>query len=186
VFDRLALPSARQFYEGEGFKMSRPNSQGWCMAKGQPLCHKSESGRSLSVNLNHGGFRCFGCGAKGDQIKYVQLRDRCDFKTACKSLGIWRGNITADERTEISRREQEREWHRQRNAARKEAERRERVDICSELHTAVRLYRAVDQELQRIGPQAEDQWSALPPLLDDWRMTESNYCRVARLENPYE
>jgi hypothetical protein len=186
TLDRSLLLPPRTFYEREGFSLARPGRNAWTMAKGQPPCHTSKSGRSFSVNLNHGGFQCFGCGAKGDQIKYAMLRDRCDFKTACKTLGIWREGITAAERVEITRREQEREWHRQREVDKKETERRQRVDLGNELRTAVRLYRKADAELQKLGPGADEHWAALSLLLDDWRATESDYCRAARLDNPYE
>ena len=64
-------------------------------------------------------------------------------------------------------------------------DRRERLQFRDELHFTVRLYQRIDGELHEIGPQAEDHWSALPYLLDDWRMTESAYCRAAGLEDPY-
>jgi hypothetical protein len=52
--------------------------------------HKNKSHRSLSVNLEHGGFHCFGCDAKGGGlIDFVMLRDHCDFKTAAMGLGAW-------------------------------------------------------------------------------------------------
>lgn len=185
-FDRSALPPAQSFYASEGFTLARANGRGWAMAKGQPPCHKSTSGRSFSLNVTHGGFKCFGCGTQGDMVKFVMIRDCCDFKTAAKTLGAWRGNITGEQRLEIIRREQEREWHRQREEQRKESERRTRVALADELHTTVRLYRTVGGELQRLGPGAEDQWATLPFLLDDWRITESDYCRAAGLDNPYE
>jgi hypothetical protein len=186
ALDRSLLLPPRTFYEREGFALARPGRNAWTMAKGQPPCHTSKSGRSFSVNLNHGGFQCFGCGAKGDQIKYAMIRDRCDFKTACKTLGIWREGITSAERVEITRREQEREWHRQREEQRKESERRNRIALADQLHTTVRLYQKTSGELQKLGPGADDHWAALSLLLDDSRMTEADYCRAARLDNPYE
>jgi hypothetical protein len=158
------------------------------MAKGQPLCHKSESGRSLSVNLNHGGFRCFGCGAKGDQIKYVQLRDRCDFKTACKTLGIWREGVTADERMQITRREQERNWFREREQKREEDTKRALIDARQHLHTTATIYRETAEKLHKLGPvvEAEPLWALLSPTLDVLRIEESEYCRAAGLQDPYD
>jgi hypothetical protein len=183
-FRRELLPPARHFYEHELGKLSRP-SRGW--VRGRCPFHESKSGLSFSVNLDSGGFYCFGCEAKGgDVVAFVRLRDRCDFKTACQSLGVWHANVTADERVKITRLQQEREWHREREAEQKKNERRARLDLRNELHTAVKLYRRVDGELHRLGPEAEDHWSALPPLLDDWRLSEAAYCVVARLENPYE
>ena len=82
------LPPARSFYQGEGFKLARVNSKGWAMATGQPPCHKSTSGKSLSINVNHGGFVCFGCGKKGSMIDFVMLSYHLSFKDAKKKLGL--------------------------------------------------------------------------------------------------
>lgn len=188
-FDRSSLPVARSFYEGEGFRLGRANSQGWARAQGQPPCHQSRSGKSFSVNLNHGGFACHGCGAKGDMLKFVMLRDSCSFKAACQTLGCWRKGLTFAEQTEILRRQQERAWHRAHEAEQKEAERRERLQLRDELHTTVRIYYHLGTLLHELGqepvPAAEPIWFALPLTLDDWRLTESEYCRVSRLEDPY-
>jgi hypothetical protein len=88
-FQRELLPPARTFYERElGGKLSRPNSKGWAMAS-CPF-HQSKSGKSFSLNINSGGFHCFGCDAKGgDVLDFVKLRDGVDFPTAARSLGAW-------------------------------------------------------------------------------------------------
>src|SRR5215472_14762369 len=99
-FRRELLPPPRAFFEREGFSLARPGRNGWAIAKGQPPCHRSKSGRSLSVNVDHGGWHCFGCGEHGDQIRFVMIRDHSNFKTACKVLGIWREGLTATERLE--------------------------------------------------------------------------------------
>jgi len=183
-FDRAALPPTRNFYEAELGRLSRP-SRGW--ARGNCPFHKSKSGLSFSVHLDSGAFHCFGCGLKGgDVVSFVRLRDRCDFKTACQTLGVWRGDLTPADRLEIERLKLEREWQRQREAERQANDRRERLQLRDELHTSVRLYLHVDGELHEIGPEAEDHWGALSSLLDDWRLTESAYCRAAGLEDPYE
>jgi hypothetical protein len=182
-FIRELLPPPRACYERENGPLG-PERRGW--AQGRCPFHKSKSGRSFSVNLATGGFHCFGCDARGgDVIAFVMLRDHISFVEACKTLGCWR-NVTADERTAITRRNQEREWNRQRETEQADAERRTRLQVRDELHTTVRLYQQLDGELHEIGPQAEEHWSALPYLLDDWRLTESSYCTVSRLENPYE
>ena len=184
MFERTELPPAHSFYEREIGRLTRP-SRSW--ARGDCPFHQSKSHTSFSVNLDSGGFFCHGCGVKGgDVVAFVRLRNRCSFKMACQTLGIWRGSITPAERVEITRRQQEREGQLRREAKQKEAERQERLQLRDELHTSVRLYQKFDGELHQIGPQAEDQWSVLPPLLDDWRMTESDYCRAAGLDNPYE
>jgi CHC2 zinc finger len=187
VVDRSQLPSARDFYQREGFKFFRPNSKGWVMCQGSPPCHKSRSAKSFSVNIEHGGFQCFGCGAKGDLFGYVMLRDRCDFKTACKSLGCWR-NVSADERTAITQRRQEAEWQRCREIERSESERRERLKLRDELLTTTRIYYRLVTLLDQVGPTgtiAESCWSALPPTFDCLRLEESAYCKASRLEDPY-
>jgi DNA primase len=158
------------------------------MAQGQPPCHKSKSGRSFSVNLSHGGWYCFGCGQHGDQIQYVMLRDGCDFQASCKTLGIWRDRITPQERLEITRREHERRWNRRREQQAEETRRRLRLSARARLHMTADIYREADATLHRLGPvpEAEPYWAILPPALDVLRIEESEYCRAAGLENPYE
>jgi hypothetical protein len=86
-FRRELLPPARAFYEGEVGKLTRP-SRGW--AKANCPFHKSKSGTSFSVNIETGGFHCFGCDARGgDLIDFVMLRDHLSFKAAAQSLGAW-------------------------------------------------------------------------------------------------
>jgi len=87
-FRRESRPPARAFYARELGKLGRPNGKGWAMAR-CPF-HKSESGRSFSINVDSGGFHCFGCDAKGgDVISFLMLLEGYDFKTACKVLGCW-------------------------------------------------------------------------------------------------
>ena len=87
-FRRELLPNPRQFYEREIGKLTRPNSKGWCL--GRCPFHESKSGKSFAVNVNSGGFTCFGCGSHGgDVIAFVRLSDRCDFRSACQRLGAW-------------------------------------------------------------------------------------------------
>ena len=65
--------------EGKG----KPNGQGWILAV-CPL--HGDSAPSLSINLKHGGFQCFGCGEKGDLIKFHSLLYRMTFSDAMKDL----------------------------------------------------------------------------------------------------
>ncbi len=186
-FDKSALPPARGFYERELVRLSRANRKGWAQAN-CPF-HRSKGGFSFSVNLDSGGFHCFGCDVKGgDVIAFVRRRYRLNFKEAAQQLGAW-GDITAEERTSLVRRRQEREWNRAREAERTQADRRERLQLRDELLTTVRLYHELDGKLHELGPagsEAERCWSALPPTLDCWRLEESAYCHVAGLENPCE
>jgi DNA primase len=41
---------------------------------------------SLSINPTNNLFQCFGCGAAGDAIRFVELFDQVDFKEAVKRL----------------------------------------------------------------------------------------------------
>ena len=183
-FNRDLIPPAGPFYERELGKLTRADRKGWAL--GNCPFHRSKSRRSFTVNVTTGGFHCFGCGVHGgDLISFIRARDRCSFTDACKTLGIWR-HVTPAERTALVQREQEREWNRQKEVQRKTIERRERLKLRDELHTAVQLYAHVDGELHALGPDAEEQWAVLPSLLEDLRMSESAYCRAARLENPYE
>jgi hypothetical protein len=88
-FRKDLLPPARSFYERELGELRRP-ARGWASPKAGCPFHDSESKTSFSVNLDTGGFYCFGCGAKGgDVVAFVMLRDKVDFKTAAKSQGAW-------------------------------------------------------------------------------------------------
>ena len=65
--------------EGKG----KPNGQGWILAV-CPL--HGDSDPSLSINLKHGGFQCFGCGEKGDLIRFHSLLHRMTFADALDDL----------------------------------------------------------------------------------------------------
>ncbi len=72
-FYRSALPNLK----------GKPNAQGWILAV-CPL--HGDSAPSLSVNLQHGGFHCFGCGEKGDLIAFHAKLNRLSFRDAVKDL----------------------------------------------------------------------------------------------------
>lgn len=82
------LQPVKGFYELELGRLTRPNSKGWAL--GRCPFHYSKSGKSFSVNINSGGFHCFGCDAKGgDIIAFVRKREGCSFQKACELLGCW-------------------------------------------------------------------------------------------------
>jgi hypothetical protein len=90
-FRKENLPSAKTFFERELGRLSRPNRRGWTQARCPDPGHQSKSGRSFAVNIDTGGFFCFGCGKRGGGlIDFVMQRDHCSFKTACQELGVWR------------------------------------------------------------------------------------------------
>ena len=85
--------------------------------KGFAVCpfHNDKNG-SLKVYPNQ-SYHCFGCGADGDCIDFVQHMENCDFKTAYRILGGVDRTLTAEEKKRF-RHEME---IRKREAARKEA-----------------------------------------------------------------
>ena len=46
---------------------------------------------SMSVSPTKQIFKCWSCGVGGDAIKYIQLRDRVDFRDALQVLARWAG-----------------------------------------------------------------------------------------------
>jgi hypothetical protein len=83
------LPSPRAFYESALGELRRP-SRGWAKPKEGCPFHPSKSKQSFSVNLETGGFYCFGCQAKGgDIVSFVMKRDGVSFQEAAKALGAW-------------------------------------------------------------------------------------------------
>lgn len=72
-FYRAALPNLK----------GKPNAQGWILA----VCpFHGDSAPSLSVNLKHGGFHCFGCGEKGDWVTFHARLNRLSFRDAVNDL----------------------------------------------------------------------------------------------------
>jgi hypothetical protein len=87
AFRKESLPDNRLFFESALGRLTKPNGKSWAL--GRCPFHRSKSGRSFSVNIRTGGWRCFGCGAHGDIVKFVMLRDGLSFKEAAQSLGAW-------------------------------------------------------------------------------------------------
>jgi hypothetical protein len=54
-----------------------------------PFCQAAHTG-GPAMHIYADTFYCFGCGARGDAIDYIKLRDKVDFIEACKRLG-WNG-----------------------------------------------------------------------------------------------
>jgi hypothetical protein len=86
-FDRNLLPSAEGYFRAL-FGPLRFNGSGWAMVS-CPV-HGPEKTPSLSIHKD-GGWRCFSCDEKGDDIlSFEMFRSCCDFKQAAKTLGAWR------------------------------------------------------------------------------------------------
>lgn len=87
--DRSALPSAESYYRKQLKKLGKPSADGWTPAH---CPFHDDQHESLSVNFQHGGFFCFGCGERGgDIIEFQRKRYGQSFKEACQALGAWRG-----------------------------------------------------------------------------------------------
>ena len=80
---RDRLPDPANYYSARLPKLSRPNGAGWAQAR----CPFHEDRHaSLSVNLVHGGWRCFaGCGA-GDLLSFHERLTGTSFRDAVAEL----------------------------------------------------------------------------------------------------
>jgi DNA primase len=168
-FQPELLPPPRAFYEKELGKLRRP-SRGW--VRGNCPFHESKSRASFSMNLDSGGFFCFGCEVKGgDILDFVKLRDKVDFKRAAQLLGAWRDQeMSPAEKQEIGRARQERERQRSEQAAQEELERQQRIEARNWLHTAESFYEEAI---------AKHNWELMSLLLPEVREAEEAYWRAA-------
>jgi DNA primase len=177
MMDRSLLPPARTFYERELGELRRP-SRGWTTPKAGCPFHESKSKTSFRVNLDSGGFCCFGCGSKGgDVVAFVMLRDRLDFKRAAQSLGAWRGQMSSRDKEECRLRREEAERKRILEEEKRETQRRERIQARVHLHAVGTLFREAI---------AEHDWLGMSELLPRVRDAETRYWRLAGLEESHE
>ncbi len=87
---RLSADTLKAAMDPEGFYRSalpdmkgKLTVQGWILA----VCpFHGDSDPSLSVNMQHGGFHCFGCGEKGDLISFHAKLNRLSFREAVADL----------------------------------------------------------------------------------------------------
>lgn len=190
-FQRELLPTARAFYERQGLRLARPNSKHWAMAQGQPACHKSKSGKSFSVNLDSGGFFCHGCKASGgDIIAYVALRDHLSQKQAAIKLGCYNESPSPEDVRRWAEQARERDRERQAEEFRQSEQRRWRLKLRDEVHTAARIQIEASARLTGLSrgasPCTADEeeacWAVMQLALDDLRESERAYCAVGGLE----
>lgn len=69
--------SMREVVEKYSIKV---NNHGFC-------CCPFHKEKTASMKVYKDSYNCFGCGANGDIFSFVMGMDKCDFKTAFKSLG---------------------------------------------------------------------------------------------------
>ena len=88
-FDRSRLPDPTSYYKRELGRHGRASVDGWALSR----CPFHDDERaSFSVNLVHGGFHCFACGARGGSVLDFEMqRHGRSFVDAAKYLGAWVG-----------------------------------------------------------------------------------------------
>lgn len=87
-FNKSKLPTPESFWSSHGVAIKV--TKGWISVK--CVFHDDEYA-SLSINVETGGFYCQACGSKGgDVLDAHRLLSGCDFVTAAKELGTWKGN----------------------------------------------------------------------------------------------
>ncbi len=67
------------------FGISLKSGKEWQLVK---CAFHDDKKPSMSVNIKHGGYHCFACGAKGSMIDFYMHQKHVDFKTACRELNI--------------------------------------------------------------------------------------------------
>jgi hypothetical protein len=186
-FQQYLLPPPKSFFEQEIGHLSRPNAKGWAM--GNCPFHTSKSRRSLSVNLETGGWHCFGCDSHGDLISFVMARNHCTFVAACKLLGCWRG-VSEEEQRRIDLQNAQRLKQKEEEARRKQLVHDQLIELRSEIHadvaiqaeTSTRLSELLNGATPRYPEEVEHCWSVVSLVLDDLRETEAEYMAMAGLE----
>jgi biopolymer transport protein ExbB/TolQ len=135
------------------------------------------------VHLESGGFFCFGCDVTGgDVLAFIMQRDSLDFKTAAKSLRAW-SDINEEERLKLASEAAQRKQQREKAAQIKDAERTQRIELRTEIHTLVEIQAEVSDRLSRLlqgaAPayenEVEDCWGALSLAFEDLRNCEAGY-----------
>jgi hypothetical protein len=85
-FNKDLLPVPLTYYEGQGLNIAKRGSKAW-RATNCPFCESRDNG---NINLDSGGFHCWGCAAKGgDIVAFHMAMHGVDFVDAVKALGAW-------------------------------------------------------------------------------------------------
>ncbi|GHE50901.1 hypothetical protein GCM10019059_07540 [Camelimonas fluminis] len=95
-----------------------------------PFCGGSDRGQRFEIRLDTNTFVCAVCQAGGDVIRFVELRDGCDFRGAVERLGGGAEAVDPELERQRAAERRAREAERARTAARRaETERRRLYDI---------------------------------------------------------
>ncbi len=85
-YDRTRLPDPLDYYSDQGLNIAKVGSNGWRKTN-CPFCESRDNG---NINLQSGGYHCWGCDAKGgDVIAFQMALHGKDFTQAAKDLGAW-------------------------------------------------------------------------------------------------
>lgn len=85
-FDKTQLPDVGDYYASQGLTIGKHGNKGWRKAN----CLFCQSRDNFNINLQSGGYHCWGCDAKGgDLVAFQMLLHGQDFKQAAQSLGAW-------------------------------------------------------------------------------------------------
>jgi hypothetical protein len=173
-FDRALLPPAREFYEKELGKLSRP-SRGW--ARTSCPFHQGSNRTAFAVNLANGGFHCFNCGVRGgDILDFVQLRDKINFKRAAQLFGAWRDQEMApSEKQKLRQSQRKREQLDSSVASIEQAERDLRLQYRDEIHALERAQRETAKRMQHSPSDLEQCWRTLAKTLPRLREAIAAY-----------
>lgn len=83
--DKSKLPSPLEYYQNEFDGLNTKHE--WATVN---CCFHDDNNPSLNINLIHGHFRCFSCGAKGgDLISFHQLKYDLSFIEAVNHFDAW-------------------------------------------------------------------------------------------------
>lgn len=122
--------------------------------KGFVCCpfHKEKTA-SMKIYNKSNSFHCFGCGSSGDVIKFVQMIENCDFKTAFIRLGGTYEHTTENAKLVANT---------QREQAKKKRELKEKADA------------EIKNELSYIIELLKEGCKSLEPFSDEWCFCQNN------------
>lgn len=186
--DISALPPTLAFLQQHFDRVPRA-SRGRVMVRCNFPDHQDRT-PSMCWNLSTAKWRCFGCGRYGDPLDYLMIRYGWDFKTAARSLGVWREAMTPEQSRELRRRLVQREREQLARAELSTQQRKERFAMRDELHQLEREYSTANTRLSHLRQGAVPRyrgeehlaWWYLSDTLPRIREAEARYYHLAGLE----
>lgn len=139
-------------------------------------CPFHNGDHTASMKIYEHSFSCFGCHRGGDVIRFVELMEHCDFKTAFFQLGGTYESIPKQER------ESNAALFRQRKEERRLAEERQKQAKAYMVETITMIQDTLDN-----AKPLSDLWCLAqnykPQILDDWQAIYIEDERGDRLKN---